>query len=244
MKMYSEMIRKFCIGCALLFAPVLVMTAGIQAAENSDMANRVRDRLMAAYGTENDLARPKACKIHDRITVEIDDTIEAKLEAKSELSQDSTVDSNVSQMVFLGVDKSGNLMSTASEAAAAAQSDTANNKTLFKIPLLNSSGSVEHNGEGTTERNQTFKAEISGEVLDVLPNGHLIIEARRVSAVNDETETLVFTGRVDPKDLDEDSVINAKFVIDRAVHYEGKGEVTQSTRRGWLVKLYSIFRPL
>jgi len=39
-------------------------------------------------------------------------------------------------------------------------------------------------------------------------------------------------------------VVNAKYVIDRTVRYEGKGEVTQSTRRGWLVKLASIFRPL
>lgn len=214
------------------------------AAENPEMANRVRDRMLAAYGVENDLARPKACKAHDRITILIDDTISAKLEAKSELKQDSSFKTDLSQLVFLDVDKSGNLMTTASNAASAAQNAEGKNKTLFKVPVLNASGENEHNGEGTTERKQTFKAEISGEVLDVLPNGHLVIEARRTSMVNEETETLIFTGRVDPKDLDEESVINAKFIIDRHVRYEGKGEVTQSTRRGWLMKVASIFRPM
>ncbi|HLH38156.1 MAG TPA: flagellar basal body L-ring protein FlgH [Bryobacteraceae bacterium] len=96
---------------------------------------------------------------------------------------------------------------------------------------LNISGDQELAGTGSTSRNMTLQTNISARVVDVLPNGNLVIEATREIAVNSEKQTITIHGMVRPADLTTNNVVTSNQVADLQVKVNGKGVVGDAIRR-------------
>lgn len=195
----------------------------------SETAMRVSNNLASIYGTKDPLTRSKASAMHDRVTIVIDKEANARLQATTELDKESSITSAINTWFTLKVDEDGNLV--------------ANPRTGAKKPNVDVSLQREHQGEGETERTQSLQNRISGEVLEVMPNGQLVVVARTQITVNDERETVELTGRVDPKDMTPDSTVNADFVMDLSYRITGKGEVTDAAKRGWFAKVVDRLNP-
>lgn len=199
------------------------------AQEASEAEHATARQLLAAYGANSSFARPRACRIHDRVTITINEAIDAKHEATTDLKRDSTNKWEVNKWFNLSTDKSGGLI---------AKARNGTNK-----PEIDLTSSREHSGDGQTERKQTFKAEISGEVLDVMPNGQLVIEARSQVKVNEEDQVLILTGRVEPRDLDATNTVEAKYLIDKRIKFDGQGDLSIMQKRGWGSKILDKVNP-
>ncbi len=96
---------------------------------------------------------------------------------------------------------------------------------------LNVSGDQELAGTGSTSRNMTLQTNISARVVEVLPNGNLVIEATREIAVNSEKQTITIRGMVRPADLSTNNVVTSTQVADLQVKVNGKGVVGDAVRR-------------
>lgn len=96
---------------------------------------------------------------------------------------------------------------------------------------LNISGDQELAGTGSTSRNMTLQTNISARVVEVLPNGNLVIEASRDIAVNSEKQTITIHGMVRPADLTPNNVVTSTQVADLQVKVNGKGVVGDAIRR-------------
>ncbi len=211
------------------------------AQEKSESELAVESKLKAAYGESNDLARPKASRKHDRVTVVINESTTAKHEVTTDMKRDSTNQWNLSQWFTLEVDKEGNIVANPRLRTTGEAADDPNR--VAQAPNLKWRAAREQKSDGETESKQTFKSRISGEVLDVLPNGHLVVEARSSVKVNDEERTLVFTGRIEPNDLDADSVVDASKVIDKTIKFTGKGDLSRNAKRGWAARILDALNP-
>src|SRR5208283_5273349 len=66
--------------------------------------------------------------------------------------------------------------------------------------LLNANSSTALDGEGTTSRETTLTATVTARVIDVLPNGYLIIEGSKTIGVNSENQVVTVRGVVRPAD--------------------------------------------
>lgn len=208
----------------------LVFSGSLRAEElKSETAMRVSTGLHDIYGTDDPLTKKKASKAHDRVTIVINKQANAKLEATTDLEKESSLTSTINKWFTLKVDKDGNLV--------------ANPRTGTQQPEADVTFEREHSGEGETERVQSVQNRISGEVLDVLPNGQLVVAARTQITVNGEKESVEFTGRVDPKDMTPESTVDADYVIDLSYKITGKGEVTDAVKRGWFAKIVDRFNP-
>jgi flagellar L-ring protein precursor FlgH len=222
----------------VLLALLLPLGQAARAQEVSEAEYRVAQRLQGAYGTENPLARPKASRLHDRVTILINEQTAARNEAVTELDRGSEMGWTLNKWFTLSVDEEGNLL-----AKPRLQENNDPGLSGQQAPNLDFLAERTHEGDGSTERTQTFQSQLTGEVLEVLPNGQLVVEARSTIRLNEEEQTLVFTGRVDPRDLDDTNTVDARYVIDKRIDFTGEGAITDMNRRGWGARLLDKLNP-
>lgn len=96
------------------------------------------------------------------------------------------------------------------------------------------------NGNGTTSRSGNVSATVSAQVLEVLPNGNLLIEGHRRVRVNKEAQIIHVRGVARPRDIDAKNNINSTALADAEIKYEGKGAVGATQRPGLFTKVTSF----
>jgi len=109
--------------------------------------------------------------------------------------------------------------------------------------LLNASFSSKFDGTGSTSRQETLQATISAKVVDVIPNGNLLIEGRRNVKVNNEDQIIVLTGTVRGRDVSSENTINSALIADARIAYSGKGIISDRQKPGWLLNALDYVWP-
>ena len=94
--------------------------------------------------------------------------------------------------------------------------------------------------DGATKSGSTLSTTISAEVMEVLPNGNLLVEARRSMVVNAETQTMVLTGVIRPADVTRDNMVSSAKISNLNVRYEGKGPISKRQKPGILNKIFDM----
>ncbi len=92
-------------------------------------------------------------------------------------------------------------------------------------------------GNGQTTRSGKLEGTVTATVLEVLPNGNLIIEGSRAIRVNKETQIMRVHGTARPQDIDSNNTINSKLLANAEIKYEGKGAVGSTQRPGLMTKI-------
>lgn len=88
-------------------------------------------------------------------------------------------------------------------------------------------------GGATYQDSRKFTDQITVTVVDVLPNGNLIISGQRSLMIAGEQRTLAVSGMVRPIDLGPDNRIHSRYVADFRSVYEGEGASKSFSRQGW-----------
>jgi flagellar L-ring protein FlgH len=102
-------------------------------------------------------------------------------------------------------------------------------------------GNNEQKAAGNITRQDTISAQIPTRVVKVLENGLLVVEGRRAVVVNDETQTLAFSGVVRPQDITPDNTVQSNQVADAEVTIVGKGILAEKQRPGILQRIFDLF---
>jgi flagellar L-ring protein precursor FlgH len=89
-------------------------------------------------------------------------------------------------------------------------------------------------GKANYRDSREYTDHITVTVVDVLPNGNMVISGRRCLSIAGEQRTLVVSGVVRPIDLGPDNKISSRYVADLKTVYEGEGTSKKFTRQGWL----------
>ncbi len=97
--------------------------------------------------------------------------------------------------------------------------------------LLGNTTNTSLDGEGTTSRQTTLTATLTARVIDVLPNGYLVVEGSKTIGVNSENQVVTVRGVVRPADLSTANVVQSASVGELEVKISGKGVVNDVARR-------------
>ena len=92
-------------------------------------------------------------------------------------------------------------------------------------------------GSGTTKRSGQFEASITARVVEVLPNGNLVIEGKKDTILNNEHQYLVLSGIIRPEDLSVDNVVDSNLISDARIEYSGKGVIGDEQKPGWMMRI-------
>lgn len=104
---------------------------------------------------------------------------------------------------------------------------------LSKLAAL--SGSSQLDGQGATSRDTVLTTTLSARVLQVMPNGNLIVEGIKDVQVNSERQMVTIRGIVRPVDVTPANQVRSDQVAQMEVRINGKGVVGDVVRRPFIL---------
>ncbi len=147
-----------------------------------------------------------AYRVGDLVTIVVSETQDLKNEETSDISKSTGVDYKVTNF-----DVKPNAFSV--------------------LPRLAASSDDQFNGSANYKKKGTFTARLTATVVDVLPNGNLVLQGRREIRIDKETKMLEFGGVVRRYDLRNDNSVASERVANARISYEGTGPLTNGTNR-------------
>ena len=105
------------------------------------------------------------------------------------------------------------------------------------LPNLGVEFGKEFEGEGRYRREDDLTARLTAEVIEVLPNGHLVLEARTHIKTDEEEATLRVTGICRPEDVSPANTILSSQIHDLEVEKIHKGELKKANEKGLIAKV-------
>jgi flagellar L-ring protein precursor FlgH len=98
-------------------------------------------------------------------------------------------------------------------------------------PLLAANSSSALKGTGSTASNTTFTTSLTGQVIAVLPNGNLVVEAERKIFMNNQHEDIIVRGMVRPGDISPSNTVSSTALSNLEIEMKGKGIISDSVRK-------------
>ncbi|MGC6486674.1 MAG: flagellar basal body L-ring protein FlgH [Planctomycetota bacterium] len=106
------------------------------------------------------------------------------------------------------------------------------------LPRIDIRKQQDFNGEARQNTNSDVRASVAVVVIDVQPNGNLVVAGTRSVQVNDETRTLRISGLVRPLDVTPANTIGSAQVADARIAITGEGGNTRKITRGPIGQLF------
>jgi flagellar L-ring protein precursor FlgH len=98
--------------------------------------------------------------------------------------------------------------------------------------------------EGDTAREDRLIFRLSGKVIDVKPNGSLVIEAKARVQYDSEISTIALTGVCRKEDVTADNTVLSTQIADKNVVVTNEGAIRAASRRGWITRLLDLLKPI
>jgi flagellar L-ring protein FlgH len=110
---------------------------------------------------------------------------------------------------------------------------------------LSLTGSANRNLNGLAQFSsvRNYTDFITVTIIDVLPNGNLVVEGHRTRFVAGEERTLRVTGIVRPMDIAAQNTVQSQFIANFQISYVGKGPDTDFNRYGWFGRAMNFIYP-
>jgi flagellar L-ring protein precursor FlgH len=160
----------------------------------------------------------KAARLHDVVSIVVIESLAASTDGQVKNTRASNASSSITAL--FGALKSSNSMQN--------------------LIGQNSSSGLTAQGQSTT--NSSLATTFGGEVVDVLPNGMLVVQATRQLTFSQQTQLIKLRGLVRPEDVSAQNQVLSTSMTDLELEVTGKGIVSDSTYRQnplvrWLEKL-------
>jgi len=157
--------------------------------------------------------------VGDTVTVQITEKVSATASSTSSVEKTGSVDGSVSAFPLLGVSMLGKLS-------------------------VGGSSANKYDGKGGTQNTNDFSGTITATVVEVLPNGHLLVAGEKQIGVNHNVDVLRFSGQVDPRAIQPGNTVASAQIANVRVEQRGRGQVGDAQQIGWLSRFFLSLSPI
>ncbi len=91
-------------------------------------------------------------------------------------------------------------------------------------------------GSGATTNSSSMNAFITARVMQVHPNGNMVIRGTRQVRINNENQWIFIQGVIRPEDVSSTNVVLSTFIADARIELNGQGAVSDKQVPGWLAR--------
>ncbi len=98
--------------------------------------------------------------------------------------------------------------------------------------------------EGDTSREDRLTTRMTGKIIDVKPNGLLVVEARARMQHDDEISVITLTGVCRKDDVTADNTVLSTQIADKNVAVRNEGALRSAASRGWITRLLDLLKPI
>ncbi|HEV8070022.1 MAG TPA: flagellar basal body L-ring protein FlgH [Planctomycetaceae bacterium] len=168
--------------------------------------------------------KPHEVKVHDIITVTVKEAAQTQATSTYNRQRNGQYTAQLAQ--FIRVNSQGNLDNAA-----------------LNSPEIDGELQSRLQSTGQVTEAESMKYRIAATVVDILPNGVLVLEAHKSIVDNKDLWEYTLTGKVDPKKISPDDSVLSENVADLSIAKVQHGKLTDSTKRAWFVHLYDWIGP-
>ena len=174
---------------------------------------------------------PRPQQIGDLVTIKVEESTKRQNKNTMQIQKDSSFDENTSTVV---------------SNAATTLANTFGVGGLAKFAQLPNLGGITNsnttNSQGTATQNQSFNDMFTCQVVQVLPNGNLMVQGRKTIAFSKEKTDVYVTGIVNPYFLNSENQISSQKVANMQIVVAGQGIISRSQNDSIFSKLMSKFQ--
>jgi flagellar L-ring protein FlgH len=149
----------------------------------------------------------KAVRLHDVVSIVVTESLAASTDGQVKNSRASSANSGLTGL--FGKLKASNA--------------------LQNLSGMSASSGLTAQGQSTT--NSSLSTTFGAEVVDVLPNGMLVVQATRQLTFSQQTQLIRLRGLVRPEDVSAQNEVMSTAMTDLELEVTGKGIVNDSTYR-------------
>ena len=149
----------------------------------------------------------RAFRLHDPISIVVSESLAASTDGTVKNSRASNASSQISAL--FGKLSAGNALNN----------------------LVNQTSNSGLNAQGQSVTNSSLSTILGGEVVDVLPNGMMVIQAVRQVAFNQQTQLIRLRGLVRPDDINSQNQVLSTTITSLELEVVGKGIINDYTYR-------------
>ncbi len=149
----------------------------------------------------------KAVRLHDVVSIVVTESLEASTDGQVKNTRASNASSSITSL--FGALKASNAMQN----------------------LLGQTSSSGLTAQGQSTTNSSLATTFGAEVVDVLPNGMLVVQATRQLTFSQQTQLIKLRGLVRPEDVSAQNQVLSTAMTDLELEVTGKGIVNDSTYR-------------
>lgn len=98
-------------------------------------------------------------------------------------------------------------------------------------------------GKGDAAADNVFTGTIAVTVVEVLPNGNLVVSGEKQIGLSHNSETLRFSGVVNPTTIVSGNTVSSAQVADARIDYKGSGSIDEAQMMGFLARFFLTLLP-
>jgi flagellar L-ring protein FlgH len=168
----------------------------------------------------------RASRVGDIITVLVTINDQAQLQNETKRSRQNSDDANLTN--FLGFES--HLQNWLPKAVDPAS-------------LISMGSDTSNDGKGSINRQEQISLQLAATIVQVLPNGNLVIQGKQQVTVNFDLRELTITGIIRPQDIDSTNSISYNQIAEARIEYGGKGQVQDVQQPRYGEQLFDILMP-
>lgn len=161
---------------------------------------------------------PRELRRHDLVTIIVNQTSQATRRQTLETEKEYDAEARLAQ--FLNLSR---LLEARLDPGA-----------LETDSLIDVRADSNFEGEGSYERSDRLTTRVQAEVIDVKPNGNLVLEARAVMQTDEEIQDFVLSGVCRAEDVTAQNTVQSTQLHDLRIAVRNEGEVRKTAKKGWI----------
>ena len=94
-------------------------------------------------------------------------------------------------------------------------------------------GKINNKGTGAADQQASLSGSVAVSVVEVMPNGNLILRGEKQLALTEGSEVIQVAGIIRPDDVAPNNTVQSRRLANAQITYRGTGDLANATRAGW-----------
>lgn len=109
--------------------------------------------------------------------------------------------------------------------------------------LVNTNSALSNDGKGSVARQEQIDLRVAAEIIQILPNGNLVLQGKQQVGVNFDLRELTINGVIRPQDISAENTVSYDQIAEARIAYGGRGSITDVQQPRYGDQLLDIIMP-